>query len=219
MINSKHSLHPRWQISSHSLTKTEIMLSGETVSPNRILLHYMKALTKSDKLRAFIAPKMTDLITFLDKNIRYAVYTGGNIHLIYLYLEMVRSPTNLTTSGQLSHNFGPSSYINSYTAYLQTVISDLHTRQKIILKWCGRTGHKADVCIIRGPRFLPPSLWKKMDQFNTLHVEEPNEPTRECNIQPPAVYIKSQTSSPKIIPVISSKMGRLNHHYIGNDDV
>ena len=28
----------------------------------------MKALTKSEKLRDFIAPKMTDLITFLDNN-------------------------------------------------------------------------------------------------------------------------------------------------------
>ena len=46
----------------------EIMLSGEIVSPTRLLLQYMKALTKSEKLKAFIAPKMTDLITFLDNN-------------------------------------------------------------------------------------------------------------------------------------------------------
>ena len=37
----------------------------------------MKALTKSEKLRAFIAPKMTDLITFLDKNGKSTVYIGG----------------------------------------------------------------------------------------------------------------------------------------------
>ena len=46
----------------------EILLSGEIVSPTRLLFQYMKALTKSEKLRAFVAPKMTDLITFLDKN-------------------------------------------------------------------------------------------------------------------------------------------------------
>ena len=48
----------------------EIMLSGEIVSPTRLIIQYMKALSKSDKLRAFIAPKMTYLITFLDNNIK-----------------------------------------------------------------------------------------------------------------------------------------------------
>ena len=45
----------------------EIMLSGEIVSPTRLLFQYMKALTKIEKLKAFIAPKMTYLITFIDK--------------------------------------------------------------------------------------------------------------------------------------------------------
>ena len=54
----------------------EIMLSGEIISPNRLLIQYMKALTKSEKLKAFILPKMTDLITFIDKNGKSAVYKG-----------------------------------------------------------------------------------------------------------------------------------------------
>ena len=58
-----------------------------------------------------------------------------------------------------------------------------------------------------------------MDQFNTLHVEEPNEPTRECNIQPPAYHFKSTTSPPKTSPVVSDIMGRLNHNAIDNGDV
>ena len=58
----------------------EIMLYVEIVSPTRLLLQYKKALTKSEKLKAFIAPKMTDLITFLDKNGKSAVYEGGDIH-------------------------------------------------------------------------------------------------------------------------------------------
>ena len=72
---------------------------------------------------------------------------------------------------------------------------------------------------MHGTNFIPPSPRINMIQFNALHNNEPTDTPRECNIQPPAVYIKSQTSSPKIIPVISSIMGRLNHHYIGNDDV
>ena len=59
------------------ILQQEIMLSGETVSLTRIILQYMKALPKSDKIKAFIAPNMTDLITFLDNNGKYAVYTGG----------------------------------------------------------------------------------------------------------------------------------------------
>ena len=42
------------------------------------LFQYTKALSKSEKLKAFIliAPKMADLVTFLDNNEKSAVYTG-----------------------------------------------------------------------------------------------------------------------------------------------
>ena len=63
-----------------SYSKQEIMLSGEIFSPTRIFFQYLKALWKSDKLRAFIAPNMTDLITFLDNDGKSAVYIGGDIH-------------------------------------------------------------------------------------------------------------------------------------------
>ena len=63
----------------------------------------MKALSKSDKLRAFIAPKMIDLITLLENNRKSTVYKGGDIHGIYRYLDMIGAPTTLTTSGQRSH--------------------------------------------------------------------------------------------------------------------
>ena len=55
----------------------EIMLSGEIVSPNRLIFQYMKALSNSDRLKAFIAPKMTNFITFLDNNGKSAVYNAG----------------------------------------------------------------------------------------------------------------------------------------------
>ena len=101
------------------------MLSGEIVSPTRLLFQYMKAFSKSDKLRAFIVPKMTDIITLLDNNGKYAVYTGGYINGIYRYLEMIGSPTTLTTSGQSSHHFIPSSSINNDTASIQPFIASL----------------------------------------------------------------------------------------------
>ena len=93
----------------------EIILSGETVFPTRLLFQYMKALSKSEKIKAFIAPKMTDIITYLDNNGKCAVYTIGDIHGIYRYIEMIISPTILTTSGQRSHHFGPSSSTNNDT--------------------------------------------------------------------------------------------------------
>ena len=46
----------------------------------------MKELSKSDKLKAFIATKLTYLITFLDNNGKSAVYIGGDIHGVYFYL-------------------------------------------------------------------------------------------------------------------------------------
>ena len=85
----------------------EIILSGETVSRTRLPFQYIKALSKSDRLKEFMAPKMKYLITFLDNNGKYAVYTGGNIHGIYHYIDIIGVPTKLTTSGQCSHHFGP----------------------------------------------------------------------------------------------------------------
>ena len=112
---------------------------------------------------------MEDLITFLDKNGKSDVSPGGNIHGIYRYLEMIGSPNTLTTSGQRSHNFGPSYSTNNGTETLQPVIAALCIIHKSIWKFCGRIGHKADACIIRGPKLLPPSLRIKMNKFNALH--------------------------------------------------
>ena len=64
----------------------------------------MKVFSKSDKLKAFIASNMADIITLLDNNGKSTVYIGGNIHGIYCYLEMIGTPTTLTTSGQKSYN-------------------------------------------------------------------------------------------------------------------
>ena len=50
------------------ILQQEITLSGEILSPTRLLLQYTKALSNSDKIKAFIAPKMKYLITFLDNN-------------------------------------------------------------------------------------------------------------------------------------------------------
>ena len=94
------------------------MLSGENVSPIRLLFQYTMALTKSEKLRAFIAPKMIYLINLFDKNRKYTVYEEGDIHGIYRYLEMIGAPTAFTASGHCSHHFGPSYSSNNYTATL-----------------------------------------------------------------------------------------------------
>ena len=103
----------------------EINLSVETVSPTRLLFQYTKALSNSDKLKAFIAPKITYFITFLNNNGKLAIYTGVNIHGLYCYLYMVVAPTTLTASGQRSRHFVTSSYTNNDTETLQTVIADL----------------------------------------------------------------------------------------------
>ena len=58
-----------------------------------------------------------------------------------------------------------------------------------------------------------------MNQYNSLRGGEPNEPSREWNIQPPAVHFKSGTSPSNTSPVISDIVGRLNHSTIDKDDV
>ena len=58
-----------------------------------------------------------------------------------------------------------------------------------------------------------------MNQFNSLHGEEPTEPLRECNSQPPAAQFKSRTYHPKTSHVVTAIMGRLTLCTIGNGDV
>ena len=178
------------------------MLSGEIVSPTRLLFQYMKELSKIDKLGTFIAPKMTDIINFLDNNVKSPVYKGEDIRGIYCYLYMIGAPTTLTTSGQRSHHYIPSYSRNNDTATLQPVIVDLLTIQKSICEYYGIIGHKADVCIIRGPKSLPPILRIRMNQFNALHGDKSKEPTREWNIQPPAAHFRYSTSPSRTNPVI-----------------
>ena len=178
----------------------EIMLSGEIFSPTRLLFQYMRELTKSKKLSAFIAPNMTYLITFLENNGKSDVYTGGDILSIYRYLEMIGAPTTLTTSGHRSHHLGSSSSINNDATTLQPIIAALRVRQKIICECCGRIGHKDDAFIFRGPKFLLPSLRRKMNQFNALHGDKPREPPREWNSQPPAAHFKYRSSSSRNQP-------------------
>ena len=132
---------------------------------------------------------------------------------------MIGYPTTLTTSGQQSRHFSPSSSINSDVATLKPVIVALITRQKIICECRGRIGHKSDACIIRGQKSLPQSLSIKINQFNAPHGDETNEPPRYWNSQHPEAHFKYSTYPSKNNPVISDITGRLNYHTIDNGDV
>ena len=125
----------------------------------------------------------------------------------------------LTTPGQRSHHFVPSYCSNNDAATLQPVIAALRMRQKMICECCGRIGHKADACIIRGTKFLPPSLRRNMNNSNALHGEKPKEPPREWNSQPPEAHFNSRSSPSRTNPVISAIMRKLNHHTIDNGDI
>ena len=119
---------------------------------------------------------MTYITTFIDNNVKSAVYTRGNIHGLYCYQEMIGAPKKLTTSGQRSHNFDPKYSIHNDIASLQPVIEGLHMMQKSIFKFCGRIGHNDDDCIIHGHKLISPILKRKMNQFSALCGDEPNEP-------------------------------------------
>ena len=123
---------------------------------------------------------------------------------------MIGAPTTLTNSIQPSHHCGPSYSINNDTASLQPVIAAFCTRQRIIFECCGSIGHKADKCIICGPKLLPSSLRRKLNHINYLYDEEPNEP-------PPEAPFKYRTSPPKTNPVVSDITSRLNS--CANDNV
>ena len=66
----------------------------------------MNTFSNSDKLKAFIAPNITYLITLLDNNGISVIYIGVNIHRKYFYLDMIGVPTNLNYLNKRSHPFG-----------------------------------------------------------------------------------------------------------------
>ena len=179
----------------------------------------MKEFSNRDKLKAFISTKVTDSIIFLDNDVKLDLYTEGNIYGIYCYLEIIGYLTTLTTSGQRSQYFGPSSSTNNYKATTQPVIEAIRVQKNWIYEFCGRIGNKDDTCIISDPKLLPPSLKINMNQFNSLHGDEPTDPPRECNSHPPAYHFKYNTSLLKTSPVVSAITGRLNQHAIDNGDV
>ena len=67
----------------------DINLSVETVYNKRLLFNYIKALSKCDKGKAFVSPKIADLKQFLDNNGKLAIYTGKKLHRIYCYIEII----------------------------------------------------------------------------------------------------------------------------------
>ena len=129
---------------------------------------------------------------------------------------MIQSPTTLINSGQHSRHVGPSSSTNNDTATLHKLSSALLLRQKKIFECCGIIVYKADLYIICEHNFLPPRLGINIYQLNSLYGKEPNDTPREWNSQPPAVHFKSRNSIPKISPVVSDIMGKLNHIAIDN---
>ena len=71
---------------------------------------------------------MKDNITFLDNNGKSYFSTGGNIHGIYSYLDIIGASTTLTTSVHYAHNFGTLSSINNDTESIHPVVTDLRMR-------------------------------------------------------------------------------------------
>ena len=91
--------------------------------------------------------------------------------------------------------------------------------QKSICEFCRKIGHKADACIIRGPKFLPTIIRRNINQFNALHGDEPKQSPREWNSQPPEAHLKSRSSPSRTSPVVSDIMGKLNHCAIDYCDI
>ena len=137
-----------------------------------------------------------DIIKLPDNNGKLSIYTGGNIRGIYIYLENIWAPNDLTTLGQWYKYFDTSYCTNNDTATLHRVIWYLYVLYKFIWWCCGIIGHKDDVCIIHGHKLLPSSLRRNMNKLNTLHGDKPNESPRGWNIQPLAVQLIFRNYTP-----------------------
>ena len=73
-----------------------------------------------------------DILKFPGNNGKLFLFTGGNIHGIYSYLEKIWSPNNLNYLDQLSHHFGTSYSTKNDKTNLFPVIESLRILQKVI---------------------------------------------------------------------------------------
>ena len=78
-----------------------------------ILYQYIKPLSNFYGLKGFIAPKMMDIITYIENPVKDASYSRSDIHYIYHYLCMIGAPTTLDYSGQNSNSFDPNTNSDS----------------------------------------------------------------------------------------------------------
>ena len=93
----------------------------------------MKELPKSEKLKLFIAPKITYLITFLDNNGNASIYKGRNIHYLLRYPEIIGYPNNLNSSSRRYHCFGNSK--KNDTTSLQYIVEALCSFKKLFVDY------------------------------------------------------------------------------------
>ena len=93
----------------------------------------MNTFSNFDKFKAFIAPNMKYFIIFLYNNVKLAIYPGGNIHVLYHYIEIIDALTKLTSSVQRSCHFITSPSINNDIETLHPVISDILIIHKVFL--------------------------------------------------------------------------------------
>ena len=79
---------------------------------------------------------------------------------------------------------------------MDSVVCALKGRQVILYGFCVVPVHEDISFIIRGPRFLPPNLLQKKNQYNSFHGNNPKDPQKELYINPPGFHYKSPTSTP-----------------------
>ena len=79
---------------------------------------------------------MTEIITYLDHNGKYAYYAGSDINDLYFYLYIIGDPTNWTYSGQNFHLFDLKT--NTYSGFLNPVISALQVKKRIVCGFYGQ---------------------------------------------------------------------------------
>ena len=58
-------------------------------------------------------------------------------------------------------------------------IPSIHALKTKYCDCCNRKGHDADGCFIRGTAFLPPTMKKKVLQYNLINGDEPKEPPKD----------------------------------------
>ena len=86
---------------------------------------------------------------------------------------------------------------------INPVIAAFGTRHPMVIcNGCGIGNQNSDDCMVHGPVFQPPTIFKGVEQYNSENVSNPKIPPTYWSLKPPLTQNLQQCTPPLVQPYI-----------------